>query len=407
MAAIALARELKLPLAVRGGGHNIAGNAMCDDGLVVDLSLMRRCAWTPTPASRGSSPGALLSDVDQECQAYGLATPLGINSTTGVAGLTLGGGFGWLSRKHGMTVDNLVSVEVITAEGRREVASATQNPDLFWAVRGGGGNFGVVTMFEFKLHRVGPEILSGLIVFPMEQAKAVLKQYRDFVKTMPEDLNVWAVLRNAPPLPFLPESVHGKGVIILPIVYLGDLESGLRAIEPLRAFGKAYGEHLGPTPYVAWQQAFDPLLAPGARNYWKSHNLATLEDATIDAALRYATALPTGECEIFIGLLGGAAAKVPVDAMAYGARDAEMVMNIHGRWQSAQDDKRCIGWAREAFDAVGRHATGSVYVNFLTAEEGARVSAAYGENHARLVTIKDRYDPANLFRLNQNIRPSV
>ena len=341
MAAIALARELKLPLAVRGGGHNIAGNAMCDDGLVVDLSLMRSVRVDPDARLARVEPGALLSDVDQECQAHGLATPLGINSTTGVAGLTLGGGFGWLSRKHGMTVDNLVSVEVITAEGRREVASAAQNPDLFWAVRGGGGNFGVVTMFEFKLHRVGPEILSGLIVFPMEQAKAVLKQYRDFVKTMPEDLNVWAVLRNAPPLPFLPESVHGKGVIILPIVYLGDLESGLRAIEPLRAFGKAYGEHLGPTPYVAWQQAFDPLLAPGARNYWKSHNLATLEDATIDAALRYATALPTGECEIFIGLLGGAAAKVPVDAMAYGARDAEMVMNIHGRWQSAQDDKRC------------------------------------------------------------------
>ena len=407
MAAIALARELKLPLAVRGGGHNIAGNAMCDDGLVIDLSLMRSVRVDPDARLARVEPGALLSDVDQECQAYGLATPLGINSTTGVAGLTLGGGFGWLSRKHGMTVDNLVSVEVITAEGRREVASAGQNPDLFWAVRGGGGNFGVVTMFEFKLHRVGPEILSGLIVFPLEQANAVLRQYREFVKTMPEDLNVWAVLRKAPPLPFLPESVHGKGVIILPIVYLGDTESGLRAIEPLRKFGKAHGEHLGSMPYAAWQRAFDPLLGPGARNYWKSHNLATLKDETIDAGVQYAAKLPSGECEIFIGLLGGAVCKIPVNAMAYGARDAELVMNIHARWQDAKDDKPCIAWAREAFDAVGRHATGSVYVNFLTAEEGARVSAAYGPNHARLVKIKDHYDPTNLFRLNQNIRPSV
>ncbi len=407
MAAIALSREQKLPLAVRGGGHNIAGNAMCDDGLVIDLSLMKSVRVDPDARLARVEPGALLSDVDQECQAYGLATPLGINSTTGVAGLTLGGGFGWLSRKYGMTVDNLVSVEVITAEGRRVVASASENPDLFWAVRGGGGNFGVITMFEFKLHRVGPEILSGLIVFPIAQAKAVLQQYREFVKTMPDDLNVWAVLRNAPPLPFLPASVHGKGVIILPMVYLGDPDAGMRAIEPLRSFGKPCGEHVGPTPYTAWQQAFDPLLGPGARNYWKSHNLAALKDETIDAGLRYATALPTGECEIFIGLLGGAAGKVPVDAMAYGARDAEMVMNIHARWQTAQDDGRCTDWAREAFNAIGRHATGSVYVNFLTAEESARISAAYGPNHARLVTIKNRYDPTNLFRMNQNIQPSV
>ena len=407
MAAIALAREQKLSLAVRGGGHNIAGNAMCDDGLVVDLSLMKSVRVDPDARLARVEPGALLGDVDQECQAYGLATPLGINSTTGVAGLTLGGGFGWLSRRYGMTVDNLVSVEVITADGQRVVASDKKNPDLFWAVRGGGGNFGVVTMFEFRLHPVGPEIVSGLIVFPIEQAKSVLKQYREFIKTMPEDLNVWVVLRNAPPLPFLPESVHGKGVVVLAIVYLGDADAAGRAIEPLRGFGKAYGEHIGPTPYAAWQQAFDPLLGPGARNYWKSHNLAALKDETIDAGLRYAGALPTGECEIFIGLLGGAAGRVPVEAMAYGARDAEMVMNIHARWQKKSDDERCIDWAREAFEAVGRHATGSVYVNFLTAEETARVGAAYGENHARLVTIKNRYDPQNLFRLNQNIQPSA
>ena len=406
MAAISLARELKLPLAVRGGGHNIAGNATCDDGLVIDLSLMRSVRVDPETKRARVEPGALLGDVDHECQALGLATPVGINSTTGIAGLTLGGGFGWLSRKYGMTVDNLVSVEVVTADSRRVVASERENADLFWAVRGGGGNFGVVTMFEFRLHRVGPDILAGLIVFPMAQALSVLKQYREFVKTMPEDLNVWAVLRNAPPLPFLPEAVHGKGVLILALAYLGDVEVGRRAVEPLRRFGEAYGEHIAPTKYAAWQQAFDPLLAPGARNYWKSHNLAALGDETIDAAVGYASALPTDECEIALAVLGGAVTRVPVDATAYGARDAELVVNVHARWQARGDDGRCIGWARETFETVGRHATGSVYVNFLTAEEGARVGAAYGSNHARLATIKKRYDPTNLFRLNQNIQPS-
>jgi FAD/FMN-containing dehydrogenase len=351
--------------------------------------------------------GALLGDVDHECQAFGLATPLGVNSTTGIAGLTLGGGFGWLSRKHGMTVDNLVAAEVVTADGQRVIASGSENSDLFWALRGGGGNFGVVTMFEFRLYRVGPQILSGLIVFPMEQAAAVLEQYREFVQTMPEDLNVWVVLRKAPPLPFLPESTHGKDVIILALACLDDTQAGRNAIEPLRSFGTAYGEHIGPSTYTAWQQAFDPLLAPGARNYWKSHNLASVGNETIEAAVRHAGALPTDECEVFFAALGGAAAKVPVDTMAYGGRDAEFVVNIHARWRSAVDDERCIAWARAIFEAVGRSATGSVYVNFLTAEEGARIGAAYGANHARLVTIKNRYDPTNLFRQNHNIQPSI
>ncbi len=407
IAAISLARELELPLAVRGGGHNIAGSAMCDDGLVIDLSLMRSVRVDPVARRAHVDPGALLGDVDHECQAFGLATPLGINSTTGIAGLTLGGGFGWLSRKYGMTVDNLVAVEVVTADGQRLVANDHENPELFWAVRGGGGNFGVVTLFEFRLHKVGPDILSGLIVFPMEQATSVIKQYREFVTSMPEDLNVWVVLRNAPPLPFLPEGTYGRGVLILAVVYLGDTDAGRRVIEPLQQFGEAYGTHLEPTTYVAWQQAFDPLLTAGARNYWKSHNLATLRDETIEAAVRYARALPTDECEIFFGLLGGASARVPVDAMAYGARDAELVMNLHARWRAEDDDERCISWARAAYEAVGRHATGSVYVNFLTAEENARVLAAYGTNHARLVEIKNRYDPTNMFRLNQNIQPSA
>jgi len=262
-------------------------------------------------------------------------------------------------------------------------------------------------MFEFRLHRVGPDITSGLIVYPREQAVSVLERYREFVRTAPEDMNVWVVLRKAPPLPFLPESTHGRDVIILAFVHLGNSKVAERAIQPLRSFGKAYGEHIGPSTFVAWQQAFDPLLAPGARNYWKSHNLASLVSETIEAAVHAAGALPTDECEVFFALLGGAAAKVPVDTMAYGARDAEYVINIHARWRSMEDDERCIGWARKTFESLGRHATGSVYVNFLTADELTRIGAAYGTNHARLVAIKNRYDPTNLFRLNQNIPPSV
>ena len=277
MRAVAFARDNDVRLAVRGGGHNIAGNAVCDGGLMLDMSPMRS-AWIDVHARHAFvEAGATLADFDHEAQAFGLATPLGINSTTGVAGLTLGGGFGWLSRKYGLTVDNLIAAEIVTADGERRWTSAEQEPDLFWAIRGGGGNFGVVTLFEFQLHAVGPEIFGGLIVFPHEQAKSVLSQYRDFVGRLPQDLSVWAVLRQAPPLPFLPPEVHGKDVVVLAAFYCGKTADGAAAVEPLRGFGQPYGEHLGPMPYTAWQQAFDPLLTPGARNYWKSHNFSALE----------------------------------------------------------------------------------------------------------------------------------
>jgi FAD/FMN-containing dehydrogenase len=400
------ARDNGLPLAVRGGGHNIAGNAICDDGIVIDLSRMKATRVDPGARRVTVEGGATLADLDAATQAHGLATPVGINSTTGIAGLTLGGGFGWLSRKHGMTVDNLESAEVVTAVGEVVRASATEHPDLFWALRGGGGNFGVVTRFEFRLHPVGPDVLSGLIVYPISQAKSVLQQYREFVVNAPDELSVWMVLRKAPPLPFLPEEVHGKEIIVLALLYAGDPERGGTLIEPLRRFGNPVGEHVGVQPYVAWQQAFDPLLTSGARNYWKSHNFSTLDDRLFDVVVEYVEKLPSPQCEIFFASLGGATARPAPHSMAYAHRDAQFVMNFHGRWEDSADDERCIAWARDFFDASAPFAGAGVYVNFLTADEGDRVRDAYGPNQDRLRQVKREYDPENLFRRNQNIRPA-
>lgn len=290
--AVNFARDNGLLLSVRGGGHNIAGNAVCDNGVMIDLSLLTQVRVDENAKRAFVEPGCTLGDLDEVTQKHGLATPVGINSTTGIAGLTLGGGFGWLSRKYGMTIDNLVSANVVTADGRQLLASETENEDLFWALRGGGGNFGIVTQFEFQLHPVGPEVLSGLIVFPFEQAKSIITQFAKFTESAPEELSVWMVSRKAPPLPFLPESVHGKEVVVLAICYAGDPSEGEKLIEPLRDFGDAHGEHVGVQPFAAWQQAFDPLLTPGARNYWKSHNFNSLSEGVIDAAIEYAGKLP-------------------------------------------------------------------------------------------------------------------
>lgn len=404
--AVNLARDNGLVLAVRGGGHNIAGNAMCDGGIVIDLSQMKAASVDPEARHATIEGGATLADLDAATLAHGLATPLGINSTTGVAGLTLGGGFGWLSRKHGMTIDNLESAEVVTAAGEVVRASPTEHPDLFWAIRGGSGNFGVVTRFEFRLHPVGPDLLSGLIIYPISEAKTVLQQYREFMANAPDELSVWPVLRQAPPLPFLPPEVHGKGIIALALLYAGDPKQGEPLIAPLRTFGTPLGEHVGIQPYTAWQQAFDPLLTPGARNYWKSHNLSTLKDELFDAVIDFVNRLPSPQCEIFFGAIGGATTRPAPDSAAYAHRDTLFVMNVHGRWDDPADDKRCIGWARDFFEASAPFASGGVYVNFLTADEVDRVRTAYGPNYDRLARVKRKYDPDNLFRMNQNIKPA-
>jgi FAD/FMN-containing dehydrogenase len=351
-------------------------------------------------------PGATLGDFDHEAQAFGLATSLGINSTTGIAGLTLGGGFGWLTRKHGLTIDNLLSAEIVTASGERVNASAEENADLFWAISGGGGNFGIVTQFVFRLHPVGPEVLTGLIVYPLDQARSVLTKYRSYVDKIPDELCVWAVLRKAPPLPFLPPEVHGREAVVFAFMHSGAIEEGRRLIEPVRQFGESYGEHIGPTPYTGWQQGFDPLLTPGARNYWKSHNFAELQDGVIDTVIEYAGRLPTPQCEIFIPLLGGEANRVEPNATAYNHRDVKFVLNVHGRWGDPEQDSECISWARDLFNATRPYAMGGVYVNFMTEEESDRIDAAYGSNYERLAQVKKKYDPGNLFRLNQNIKPA-
>ena len=405
--AIAFARDHKLELSIRGAGHNIAGNALCENGLMIDLSTLKKVRVEADKKRAHVDPGATLHDFDEAVQAHGLATPVGINSTTGIAGLTVGGGFGWLTRKYGMTVDNLVSADVVTADGTKRLTNSNENADLFWAIRGGGGNFGVVTRFEFQLHPVGPEILAGLMVFPFRQAKQVLQSYRRFAESAPEELTVWVVMRKAPPLPFLSQDVHGKEVVVLAIFYAGDIAKGQKLIDPIRSFGDLHGEHVGAQPYVQWQQAFDPLLAPGARNYWKSHYFTELRDEALDAIISFAGNMPSPHCEAFIGVLSGAANRVSPDAMAYAHRDVKFVLNVHGRWEQASEDQKCIDWSRRLFAACTPYASGGVYVNFMTDDEGGgRITAAYGSNFERLAQIKKKYDPQNLFHLNQNIKPA-
>jgi FAD/FMN-containing dehydrogenase len=407
ISAVKFARDNRLLVAVRGGGHNIAGNAVCDGGLMIDLSHMTSVRVDPDAKRMWVEPGATLADVDRETQAFGLAVPTGINSTTGIAGLTLGGGFGWITRKYGLTIDSLVSADVVTANAELIHANANENPELFWALRGGGGNFGVVTNFEFKLHPVGPEVLAGLVVHPFEDAPTLLKDYRRLASAASDELTCWTVMRKAPPLPFLPTEWHGREIMALAMCYCGSVEDGQKATKELRALGKPIADVVGPMPFAAWQQAFDPLLTPGARNYWKSHDFIELSDPALALITRAIAELPDPECEIFIGHLGGASGRVPVGATAFPQRKSHFVMNVHGRWRDPAKDRLCIDWAKKLFNDIAPHAAGTAYVNFMPEDETDRVEAAYGENYRRLAAAKHRYDPSNLFRMNQNIRPST
>lgn len=403
--AVNLARENDLLVTVRGAGHNIAGNSIADGAMMIDLSRMKGVTVDVANQRVTAEPGVTLGDLDAATQEHGLAVPVGINSTTGVAGLTLGGGFGWISRKHGLTIDNLISAEVVTASGEQVTASASSHSDLFWAIRGGGGNFGIVTSFEYQAHAVGPEILSGLIVHPGRETRACLDYYRDFAAQAPEELTTWVVMRKAPPLPFLPEEVHGTQVLIFAVMYTGDMEAGETALKALREFGTPIADVIGPHPFVGWQTAFDPLLTPGFRNYWKSHNFSELSDGYLDVLEAAAASLPSPHSEIFIGQLGGATSRVSPTDTAYWPRAAAYTMNVHTRWEEAVDDEQCVAWARKLFQDSEPHATGDVYVNFMPEDETARVGNAYGGNHERLRRIKAEYDPTNMFRVNHNIQP--
>jgi FAD/FMN-containing dehydrogenase len=406
-AAVCFASHHGLPLAVKGGGHNSAGTGVCDGGVVVDLSGMRRVTVDPQARTVRVQGGALLADIDRETTRHGLAVSGGIVSHTGIGGLTLGGGFGWISRRHGYTVDNLLAAEVVTADGHVVRASDRERADLFWGLRGGGGNFGVVTEFQFRATPIGAEVFSGILVKRADDLPRYMAFQRDYVRQLPDETTVWMVVRRAPPLPFLPASVHGQLVLIVPFVHLGDRARGEALIEPLRQASPSHGEMIGMHAWTMWQSLFDPLVAHGARNYWKSHHLLDLSDGLIDCALDAASRLPTDECEIFLTHMEGAPSRVPEEATAVGHRTPPFSMNIHTRWRQATDDARCLNWVRDFHAATKPFARG-VYVNFISDEGEDRVRDAYAPQVlSRLVQVKTAWDPDNLFRVNQNIRPST
>jgi FAD/FMN-containing dehydrogenase len=400
------ARNNNLLISVRGGGHNIAGVSVCDGGLMIDLSPMRAVHVDPKAHTARVQGGATFADVDHETQAFGLAVPNGVVSTTGVGGLTLGGGFGRLSRKYGLTADNLLSADVITADGAMVTANADENTDLFWGIRGGGGNFGIVTSFEFKLHHVGPEVLFGPVVYRLEDAAEVLRHYRDFATSAPNECSVWADFLTAPPLPFLPEAVHGTKVLFITPFYIGEMKNGEDVLGPMREFGKPIADAVEPTPYVVAQRTIDDLYANGLRDYWKSHNFVELSDAALDIIVEHATMLPTQQSDLLISHLGGIINDTTPDGTAYPHRDISFVVTPGGRWEDPAKDDAAISWVRECFEALTAHATGRSYVNFIT-EGAGREREAFGPNYDRLVELKNKYDPTNLFRLNQNVTPTV
>jgi FAD/FMN-containing dehydrogenase len=406
--AVRFARANDLLVAVRGGGHNVAGSAVCDGGVVIDLSPMKEIR-VDAPARRAwAEPGVLWGEFDRATQAFGLATTGGIVTHTGIAGLTLGGGIGWLMRKHGLTIDNLAAVEVVTADGTLLRASEDENPDLFWGVRGGGGNFGIVTSFEYRLHPVGPTVLAGPVFYPLGQAQEVLRFYRDFIASAPDELTTILNLRRAPTAPFLPEAVHGTPVIAVNVCYAGSIDAGERLLRPLRTFGSPLVDLIAPKPYLAHQAMFDATVPHGWHYYWKSWEAPALDDDVAEILVAHAAAVtsPLSYCIIF--QLGGAIGRVDEAATAYGRRDMGYNININAVWTPADPaPAQHVGWARDFWSALEPFAPGGVYVNFLGDEGDERVKAAYGpEKYARLVELKNRYDPTNVFHLNQNIRPT-
>jgi FAD/FMN-containing dehydrogenase len=405
-AAVKFANKNDLLIAVKGGGHNSAGTASCDDGMMIDLGLMQDVEVDPVNKTALVEGGCLLGTVDAATQEHGLAVSSGIISHTGVGGLSLGGGFGWISRKHGLSVDNLLSAEVVTAKGEIVTANMHENPELFWGLKGGGGNFGIVTKFKFQCADIGTELYSGPIVKRFEDAKEYFQFHREYVKGMPDEMTIWTVIRHAPPLPFIPEEYHGKMVVLVPFVYLGDPEKGKELMQPIRDFGETVGDGSGMYPWVAWQSAFDVLVDHGARNYWKSHHLKNLDDDCLDVIVKYAAAMPSNECEVFIPHMEGAPSRVGSGETAFSHRSTPFVMNIHTRWRDESDDEMCIKWARDFFNETKAYSQG-VYVNFISDGEENRTREAYtGEVWDKLVAVKTKWDPDNTFRMNMNIKPN-
>jgi FAD/FMN-containing dehydrogenase len=405
--AVRFARDHDLEIAVRGGGHNVAGTAVCDDGIVIDLSAMRAVRVNHVDATAWVQGGALWGDVDHETQAGGLATTGGIVSHTGVAGLTLGGGLGWLMRKHGLTVDNLLAADVVTADGELLRASENEHPDLFWALRGGGGNFGVVTSFKFRLHSVGPTVLAGPVLWDAADAGEVLRFYRDFVRDAPDELGTVMRFGTAPPLSVIPQDLHWRPVVIVGSCYAGSIEDGEEVLRPLRAFGSPLLDLIAPTPYGSHQSALDSTVLHGWKYYWKSTHLPALRDDLVDVIAEHAFSASSPRSYAVMFHMGGAVSRVPEGDTAFGNRQASHAITLDGVWRQGEEfGDRDTAWVRGFFAALGRFRQG-VYVNFLGADEDpGRVREAYGDAlYDRLVEVKTKYDPDNVFHHNQNIRP--
>ena len=407
IAALRFARAGGLRVAVRGGGHSFPGQSVCDGGVVIDLGPMKGIRVDPQARTARAQSGVLWGELDRETQAFGLATTGGIVTHTGIAGLTLGGGIGWLQRKYGLTIDQLISVDLVTADGEFVRASADENPDLFWGLRGGGGNFGIVTEFEFRLHPVGPTVLAGPVFWPIEQAPDVLRFYRDWIADAPDDLMTIVIHRKAPALPFVPPELHGRPVVAVACCYAGPVEAGEPVLRPLKAFGSPVLDLCEPKPYLAHQAMFDPSFPHGQWYYMRACDVAELSDAVIDITVEHAQQIRSPLTAFPIWQMGGAVARTNDDDTAFNGRGAGHTFNITASTATAEGFDEEREWSRRFWSALEPYHT-SVYVNFLMDEGQERVRDAYGaQKYDRLKALKRRYDPDNVFRLNQNIAPDM
>jgi len=395
--AVQFARDHDLLLSVRSGGHNVAGKTVCNGGLMIDLSQMKGIEVNPTRRTVRAEPGVIGAELDAETQRFALATPVGTVSTTGIAGLTLGGGQSWLGSKHGFPIDNLLSVEIVTADGKLRTVSANENDDLFWGVRGAGHNFGVVTAFEYRLHEVGPTVLSGMVLHPISRGVEALRFYREFTASQPDELQTWAAMLTLP---------DGSIVVALIPCYVGSLDEGERLLAPLRRFGAPVADTITAMPYVAVQQMFDPAFPAGRLNYWKSALTNHIDDEVIAATVEYMQKAPSPHSAILFAELHGAYSRVGKTETAYFHRDLQYDVILMAGWTDPAETRRNIDWTRELFGICEPHFPQAAYVNDLGEEGDDRARSAYGDNYARLVALKTKYDPTNLFRLNQNIKPT-
>jgi FAD/FMN-containing dehydrogenase len=405
--AVRFARDRELLVSVRGGGHAVAGYAVCDAGLMIDLSLMKAVRVDPQARTARAAGGLLWSEFDKATQPHGLATTGGVISHTGIAGLTLGGGLGHLMRKHGLTVDNLLSVDTVTADGETLHVDADTEPELFWGLRGGGGNFGVATTFEYRLHPVGPMVLGGPIAWPLEDGPAVLKAMNEIAAEAPDQLGISPAVMPAPPAPFVPMERIGKPMVALILVWAGDPAAGEKAIAPLRAIGSPFADAIRPLPYLFIQSMLDGGAPHGRHYYWKSHRLPEISDAVIDVLMERASAASVPFWQMNGWAVGGAVTRIDADATAVGSREVGFDLNLTAAWPPTDpnaDQHR--EWVREGWAALQAHSSG-VYANFLSDEGSTGVQAAYGDRLSRLTALKDKYDPDNFFRMNANIPPSV